>query len=239
MKKIIALAIIAVSMVSASFALDLEVGAKLIGGQNVAEGSTAADTLKGVNQDSHFQYGGAAYLNFALFGGLGLQLEPTIIKGSVSFDTKTTASDGTVNAYTANYDALTLDVPLMVWLNLDLWKLTIGFGGGVDFSMDLNRNESYLSQIAKEAQAQKNTASSEGLAKMSFAWIAGVDTKFYLTDHLGLVASARYIMDIKKKDVPVTIAAGNTEVNTGVTYPTIEYGRRFLYGGLGVEFKFF
>ena len=77
------------------------------------------------------------------------------------------------------------------------------------------------------------------VAKMSFAWIAGVDTKFYLTDHLGLVASARYIMDINKKDVPVTIAAGNTEVNTGVTYPTIEYGRRFLYGGLGVEFKFF
>lgn len=239
MKKIIALAIIAVSMVSASFALDLEVGAKLIGGQNVAEGSTATETVKAINQDSHFQYGGAAYLNFALFGGLGLQLEPTIIKGSVSFDTTQAASDGTVNAYKADYDALSLDVPLMVWLNLDLWKLTIGFGGGVDFSMDLNRNESYLKQIAGEAQNQKNKAASEGLAKMSFAWIAGVDTKFYLTDHLGLVASARYIMDIKKKEVPVTVSAGKTEVNTGVSYPTIEYGRRFLYGGLGVEFKFF
>lgn len=238
MKKIIALAIIAVSMVSASFALELEVGAKLIGGQNVADGSTAADTVKSLNSDSHFQYGGAAYLNFALFGGLGLQLEPTIIKGSVSFQGEKDV-DGTVNVYTADYDALTLDVPLMVWLNLDLWKLTIGFGGGVDFSMDLNRNESYWSQVANKAQQERNKAASEGLAKMSFAWIAGVDTKFYLTDHLGLVASARYIMDIKKKDVPVTVGAGNMEVNTGVTYPTIEYGRRFLYGGIGVEFKFF
>ena len=45
MKKIIALAIIAVSMVSASFALELEVGAKVIGGQNVANGSTAIVVL--------------------------------------------------------------------------------------------------------------------------------------------------------------------------------------------------
>ena len=238
MKKIIALAIIAVSMVSASFALEFEIGAKVIGGQNVADGSTAAETVKNLNADSHFQYGGAAYMNFALFGGLGLQLEPTIIKGSVSFQGEKDV-DGTVNVYTADYDALTLDVPLMVWLNLDLWKLTIGFGGGVDFSMDLNRNESYWSQVANRAQQERNKAASEGLAKMSFAWIAGVDTKFYLTDHLGLVASARYIMDIKKKDVPVTVGAGNMEVNTGVTYPTIEYGRRFLYGGIGVEFKFF
>jgi hypothetical protein len=238
MKKIIALAIIAVSMVSASFALEFEIGAKVIGGQNVADGSTAAETVKNLNADSHFQYGGAAYMNFALFGGLGLQLEPTIIKGSVSFQGEKDV-DGTVNVYTADYDALTLDVPLMVWLNLDLWKLTIGFGGGVDFSMDLNRNESYWSQVANKAQQERNKAASEGLAKMSFAWIAGVDTKFYLTDHLGLVASARYIMDIKKKDVPVTVGAGNMEVNTGVTYPTIEYGRRFLYGGIGVEFKFF
>ena len=238
MKKIIALAIIAVSMVSASFALEFEIGAKVIGGQNVADGSSTAETVKNLNADSHFQYGGAAYMNFALFGGLGLQLEPTIIKGSVSFQGEKDV-DGTVNVYTADYDALTLDVPLMVWLNLDLWKLTIGFGGGVDFSMDLNRNESYWSQVANKAQQERNKAASEGLAKMSFAWIAGVDTKFYLTDHLGLVASARYIMDIKKKDVPVTVGAGNMEVNTGVTYPTIEYGRRFLYGGIGVEFKFF
>ena len=236
MKKIIALAIIAVSMVSASFALELEVGAKVIGGQNVADGSTAADQVKNLNAKSHFQYGGAAYLNFALFGGLGLQLEPTIIKGSVSFKGE---ADGSTTAETTEYDALTLDIPLMVWLNLDLWKLTIGFGGGVDFSMDLNRNESYLKQINNEAQRQKATAVSDGIAKMSFAWIAGVDTKFYLTDHLGLVASARYIMDIKKKEVPVTVGVGQAEINTGYTYPTVEYGRRFLYGGLGVEFKFF
>ena len=93
--------------------------------------------------------------------------------------------------------------------------------------------------ITDETQRQKAAAVSDGLAKMAFAWIAGVDTKFYLTDHLGLVASARYIMDIKKKEVPVTVGVGNTEVNTGFTYSTVEYGRRFLYGGVGLEFKFF
>lgn len=231
MKKIIALAIIAVSMVSASFALDLEIGAKVFGGQNVADGSSAASTVKSLNANSQFQYGGAAYLNFALFGGLGIQLEPTIIKGLVSFET---TENGGTQKVTSDYDALSLDVPLMVWLNLDLWKLTIGFGGGVDFSMDLNRNESYLSQLSAEARKQASAAS-EGLGKMSFAWIVGLDGKFYLTDHLGIVGSARYIMDVKKKDVPIKV----NDYNTGASYPTIEYGRRFLYGALGLEFKFF
>lgn len=231
MKKIIALAIVAISIVSASFALDLEIGAKFICGQNVATDSTAVNTVKGINADSEFQYGAAAYLNFALFGGLGIQLEPTVIKGAVSFKSN---SNGVTDAVTADYDALTLDIPVMVWLNLDLWKLTLGFGGGVDFSMDLNRNESYLNQLTQEAKKQA-AAATEGLAKMSFAWIVGVDGKFYLTDHLGIVASARYIMDITKKNVPVKV----NDFDTGASYPTIEFGRRFLYGGLGLEFKFF
>ena len=58
MKKIIALAIIAVSMVSASFALDLEIGAKVFGGQNVADGSSAASTVKSLNAFLFFSKSG-------------------------------------------------------------------------------------------------------------------------------------------------------------------------------------
>ena len=125
MKKIIAVAVMAIFMVSASSALALEAGAKFVAGQNVAEDATATETVKGINADSNFEFGAAAYLNFALFGGLGVQIEPTLIKSNVSFS-------GTTMTRNQDYEVMTLDIPVMVWLNLDLWKLTIGFGGGVE-----------------------------------------------------------------------------------------------------------
>lgn len=231
MKKIIAAALMAVFMVSASSALALEVGAKFVAGQNVAEDTKVSETLKGLNADSNFEFGAAAYLNFALFGGLGVQLEPTLIKSNVSF---TGGNSMTVNQ---EYEVMTLDIPVMVWLNLDLWKLTIGFGGGVDFSLNLDKDASFSDVSAEVRDIAKDAA--KDISKTSFAWIVGADVKFYLTKHLGLVASARYIMDINTKDVPITANVAGYDVETGASYPTIEYGRRFLYGGLGVEFKFF
>ena len=230
MKKIIAVAVMAIFMVSASSALALEAGAKFIAGQNVAEDTSATETVKGIDADSNFEFGAAAYLNFALFGGLGVQIEPTLIKSNVSFT-------GTTMTVNQDYEVMTLDIPVMVWLNLDLWKLTIGFGGGVDFSMELNKDAKFA-DVASDVAARAQAASQD-MSTTSFAWIVGADVKFYLTKHLGLVASARYIMDINKKDVPVTVTVAGYEADTGMTYPTIEYGRRFLYGGLGVEFKFF
>ena len=64
---------------------------------------------------------------------------------------------------------------------------------------------------------------------------AGVDGKFYLTNHLGLVASIRYVMDFQKNEVPIIVG----EIETGASYPTVEYTRKSLYGGLGLEWKFF
>ncbi len=230
MKKIFAVAVMAIFMVSASSALALEAGAKFVAGQNVADGSSATETVKSINADSNFEFGAAAYLNFALFGGLGVQIEPTLIKSNVSFK----ANEMTVNQ---DYDVMTLDIPVMVWLNLDLWKLTIGFGGGVDFSMELNKDAKFADAAA--AVADKAKEASKDMSSMSFAWIVGVDGKFYITKHIGIVASARYIMDITKKDVPVTIGVADYELDTGKTYPKFEYARRFLYGGVGLEFKFF
>ncbi len=228
MKKIFAVAVMAIFMVSASSALALEAGAKFVAGQNVTE--DAKSTVSGLNAESNFEFGAAAYLNFALFGGLGVQIEPTLIKSNVSFS----GNEMTVNQ---DYEVMTLDIPVMVWLNLDLWKLTIGFGGGVDFSMDLNKDASFSDVSA--AVRDKAKAAAEDASKTSFAWIVGVDGKFYITKHIGIVASARYIMDINKKDVPITVNVAGYEADTGATYPSIEYGRRFLYGGLGLEFKFF
>lgn len=230
MKKIIALAIVAISLVSASFALDFEIGAKFIAGQNVVEDATASETVKGITADSSFEFGAAAYANFALFGGLGVQIEPTVISSNVTFNLNGVGSSMTTNQ---KYDVYTLDIPVMVWLNLDLWKLTIGAGAGLDFSMELNKDAKYK-DVAAEVK-DKAIAAADNFDAMSFAWIVGADGKFYITDHIGIVASARYIMDINKKNVPVTVNG----YDTGVEYPTIEYGRRFLYGGLGVEFKFF
>lgn len=232
MKKIITMALVAIAFASATFALDFEIGAKIIAGQNVADGSTATETVKGVTADSNFEFGAAAYANFALFGGLGVQVEPTVIKSNVTFAGNTM----TVNQ---EYDALTLDVPVMVWLNLDLWKLTIGAGAGVDFSMELDRNASLKDATNAATGAVIEAAKAKDLSKTSFAWIVGADGKFYLTNHIGIVASVRYIMDINKKDVPVTVGLNDKAVDTGITYPSIEYGRRFLYGGVGLEFKFF
>ncbi|MCQ2591237.1 MAG: hypothetical protein MJ188_00510 [Treponema sp.] len=238
MKKIIALAIVAVTLVSASFALDFEIGAKVIGGQNVAAGSSAKDTVMNIKPDSNFEFGGSVYANFALLGGLGLQFEPTLIKSNVTFNTSlATVGSKDVLKDKVEYDVMTFDVPLMLWLNLDLWKLTIGGGVGVDFSTELNRDAKLVDAYKYVSDTAKNAA--KDLKSVSFAFITGVDAKLYLTKHLGVVASARYIMDITKKEVPLTIDVGGYSVETGTTYPAVEYARRFLYGGVGMEFKLF
>lgn len=227
MKKIIALAVVAITLVSATFALDFELGAKVIAGQNVVEDATAKDTIKGLNADSSFEFGGAVYANFALFGGLGVQIEPTLIKSNVNFNLK--GQELNVNQ---DYEVMTLDIPVMVWLNLDLWKLTIGAGAGVDYSMEVTQDAT-VKEIAAGAANGYKRAFDE---KSSLAWIVGVDGKFYLTNHIGVVASVRYIMDITKKNVPVEV---NGYEVPDVEIPTLEYGRRFLYGGVGLEFKLF
>ena len=42
-------------------------------------------------------------------------------------------------------------------------------------------------------------------------------------------------MDFQKNEVPIIVG----EIDTGKSYPTVEYTRKSLYGGLGLEWKFF
>jgi len=214
MKKLIAVAIAAVCMVSAGFALDLEFGARAILGRNLSDGSFSEEVTD-AKQDGTFDFGGGAYANFALFGGLGIQAEANYVKSSVNFKAK---NEETGKYDQVDYELHTLDLAPMVWLNLDLWKLTIGFGAGPNFSIPV----ASLGDVKGAKKEQFTT----GL-------IAGADFKFYFTKHLGLVLSGRYVMEWTKKDV--VLEAYGQSVNTGI--PEYSFDRKTIYGGLGLEFK--
>lgn len=214
MKKIIAMAVTAVLMVSALSALDLEFGARGILGRNLNLNQDFKTNYAAAKSDQSFDYGFGVYGNFALFGGLGIQAEANYITSHVDFKAKKENED-----YKAvKYDVRTLDLAPMAWLNLDLWKLTVGFGLGPNFSIQIPG----LSDVKTAKKDQFRT----GL-------IAGADFKFYFTDHMGLVLSGRYITEFQKKDVPIQVAG----YDSGVKYTTFETGRKTLYGGLGLEFK--
>ena len=212
MKKIIAMAFTAVLMLSATFALDFEVGARGILGRNLDSGSFS-DNLNAAKEDKTFDFGFGAYANFALFGGLGIQAEANYVKSSITF-----VQDG---AQDVQYAMHILDLSPMVWLNLDLWRFTIGFGAGPNFEIP-------LASIGDIANAKKQD--------FTVGLIAGADAKFYFTKHLGIVLSGRFICDFNKKDVPIEV---NGYEIPGAEYPTYEFARRTLYGGLGMEFKLF
>ena len=211
MKKIIALAIVAVSMVSASFALDFSIGARGIAGMNLDPADSVSDASKNIKKDTMYDLGFGVNANFALLGSLGVQGEANFITSKGKF---------TENGVDANdYATILMDMPVMLWLNLDLWKFTLGFGAGPNFSATLNEYS--------EIKAMSD--------KFKVGICAGVDGKFYLTNHLGLVASIRYVMDFQKNEVPIIVG----EIEIGASYPTVEYTRKSLYGGLGLEWKFF
>ena len=227
MKKIIALAIAAVTFVSASFALDFEIGGRFFMGTNLgsytfdaiqSNNDTAKEQLKNTTFDSKLDYGFGAYANFALFGGLGVQAEADLTKGSASIKCLDKAE---------KYEVWTLDMPVRVWANFDLWRLTIGAGAGVNFSCDLQSGN------LKSLYEQTSANAKENMLRTGF--VCGADAKFFITKHIGIVASGRYIMDFAKKEVPVTV----NDYDTDHQYPTIEFSRRSLYGGLGIEWKFF
>lgn len=209
MKKIIALAIVAVSMVSASFALDFSIGARGIAGMNL-DPAESVNNAK-VEKDAVYDFGFGVNANFALLGSLGLQGEANFITSKGKFNDLT-------NNKTTEYDTILMDMPVMLWLNLDLWKFTLGFGAGPNFSATLNEYS--------EIKAMSD--------KFKVGICAGVDGKFYLTNHLGLVASIRYIMDFQKTSVPIEVQGQEV-----ASYPSVEYTRKSLYGGLGLEWKFF
>ncbi len=205
MKKIIAMAVTAVLLVSASFALNFEVGARGILGRNLDSGSFAEEWNK-AREDKTFDFGFGAYANLSILGGLGVQAEANYVKSSVNFGN---------SIQNVDYDMHILDLSPMLWLNLDLWKFEFGFGAGPNFEIP-------LASLGEVWNAKKED--------FTVGLIAGVDVKFYFTKHLGVVASGRFLCDFNKRDIPVL---------PGINAPNLEFTRKTLYGGLGLEFKLF
>lgn len=226
MKKIITSIIIAMTMVVSSFALDFSIGAKGVLSTNLDPESKVSDSVSNkfsnLKTNPVFDGGFGVFANFALLGGLGVQAEANFITSNVNF----ALEDNKV----ADYESLVMDVPVMLWLNLPIWKLSLGLGAGVNFSTELNRSvegsAGYVQQI-KENQF-----------KMGF--VAGADFKIYFTKHLGLVMGGRYIIDFNKTTVPL-VGDGDTGIGAvdELERPSIEFTRKNLTGGVGLEFKFF
>lgn len=217
MKKIIAIIASAVVFASSTFALGLGVGGKAIIGRNVAEGETVSGALSSATSENMFDFGGSGYVNLSILGGLGAQLEANVINSSVTFKTK---DDENSETKTTQCDTLFLDIAPMIWWNIDLWKLRIGLGAGPNFSITVNN--------ASELKTATKDMFTTGLC-------AGADVRFYITDHLGIVVSGRYVGEFNKKENEIKV--GN--VSTGESYPTYESQRQTLYGGIGAEFKLF
>lgn len=219
MKKIIVAIVLAISMVSASFALDFSIGARGNLGRNLSNSiSSTWNELSQTTMDTPFEFGFGAYANFALLGGLGVQAEVNLTKSKIQFNNQSYT--------TSDYETWLLDIPAMLWLNLDLWKFTVGFGAGINFAFDLK------SGSIAEMYSQTSNLVKDNLFKMGL--ICGADFKFYITNNIGLVLDARWILDFSKKTATYDLGFGG-----GIDYPTIEFKRNSLYAGLGLEFKFF
>ena len=182
MKKIITSIIIAMTMVASSFALDFSIGAKGVLSTNLDPESKVSfkDTYTNLKTNPVFDGGFGVFANFALLGGLGVQAEANFITSNVNF----ALEDNKV----ADYESLVMDVPVMLWLNLPIWKLSLGLGAGVNFSTELNRSVEGSAGYVKQIK--------ENQFKMGF--VAGADFKIYFTKHLGLVMGGRYIIDFNK-----------------------------------------
>ncbi len=222
MKKIITSIIIAMTMVVSSFALDFSIGAKGVLSTNLDPESKVSftDAYTNLKTNPVFDGGFGVFANFALLGGLGVQAEANFTTSNVNFALEENK--------VVDYESLVMDVPVMLWLNLPIWKLSLGLGAGVNFSTELNRSvegtSGYVQQI-KESQF-----------KMGF--VTGADFKIYFTKHLGLVMGGRYIIDFNKTTVPLVEETGIEAVDK-LERPSIEFTRKNLSGGVGLEFKFF
>lgn len=224
MKKIITSIIIAMTMVVSSFALDFSIGAKGVLSTNLDPESKVSvkDAYTNLKTNPVFDGGFGVFANFALLGGLGVQAEANFTTSNVNF----ALEDNKV----ADYESLIMDVPVMLWLNLPIWKLSLGLGAGVNFSTELNRSVEGTSGYVQQIK--------ENQFKMGF--VAGADFKIYFTKHLGLVMGGRYIIDFNKTTVPL-VGDGDTGIGAvdELERPSIEFTRKNLSGGVGLEFKFF
>lgn len=118
MKKLLGVLIIAATMISSTFALGLSLGGRGLIGGNL---DTVKNAVKAKGEG--LVYGGGAFVNLELFGGLGVQAETNFVSSQVG-------GDKNINM---------VDIPVMAWYNLNLFDVvSIGLGAGVNFGTITN-----------------------------------------------------------------------------------------------------
>jgi hypothetical protein len=220
MKKLISALVVLFCMISSTYAFSLAFGARGILGKDM-------DSLSSLNVNNVFNSetsaGFGAYVNLGLFGGLGVQGEVNVNMKNVMLIPYTNIP------VQYDYASKLIDVPVMLWLQLSLWKFSVGVGLGPNFSFDLNPFFNVTNGFTV------NNLTTNGY---TYGAVGGADVKFYFTKHIGLVASARVIFDIGKGNNNSLYYIDSTG-NINFNYNIIAVTRKTIYGGLGIEFKLF
>lgn len=225
MKKILFSVFMTVFMVMSSYAVNLSFGAKGMAG--VAVGSSVenlgndltniSDTLK---NKSEFLLNGGVYVDASLLGPLGVQVGANIGKNKVA----------TLNGDTVvqEYSELLLDIPVMLWADLKLGPIGLGFGIGPNLSYSLNSEYStVLGTIGSD-----NLKVNKAVVGVS----AGANAKIFFKKKIALVAGASYILDLQKKEVAFSTEFAGKEITTD---DLIGIKRSNLFGNIGIEVKLF
>ena len=221
MKKILGVLVVALTMISSTFAFGLSIGGRGLLGGKLDLIQDSVDDVSGGNVSleaiDKLSYGGGAYVYADLFGGLGVQAEASYV----------------TNKFGINY----LDIPLMGMLTLNFFDvLSVGVGGGVNFSRIMGSD--FKNELQAAAKDLGNISSwTHGLA-------LAADVKIFFTKHIGLVIGARGIIEGNPNKMLDKMIEGSIKgAITGEKFNKLSVlqgkDRKEFYGTLGVEFRLF
>lgn len=176
MKKLLGVLIITLTMISSTFALGLSFGGKGLVGGRMYDINNTVETKK----FDRLSYGGGAYLNFELFGGLGVQAETNFVHNQLTG---------------INY----IDIPIMGWWELSLFDLfKFGFGGGLNISRIVLSDQNFGDVFS----IGKGESWNQGIA-------VGANMKIFFNTKIGLVIGANGVFELKPNEIFNNALNGN------------------------------
>ena len=214
MKKLLGILIVATTLISSTFAFSLAVGGRgLVGGR--------LDTIQNAAQTkgAGLSLGGGVNVNLELFGGLGAQAEANFVNN--------TLADG-------NTKVTLVDLPIMAWYQLNLFKDTIGIGFGIgpNFSNIFTDFNTLVKDVPNLNDKNKwNTGLAIGAAFKIF---------FGEKKHVGLVLGANAVFDFTANEFFNALSQPGGENKKNALFGNSEDGKRKeIYGTIGLEWRFF
>lgn len=196
MKKILSIFAAAFLLVTSTFALDLTVGGRIMLGGNFGNENPASNG---------FIMGPSLYANLDLINGFGLQGEVNLTSSTI------TTGENSITFTPCEI----IDIPLMLWFNNTMERISIGGGAGVNLS--LYTNDKYVT-------SNNN--------KLNLGFAAGVDLKYLITQNLGLVLGTNVVLDF----MPTQQITGN-DGSTTIVFGSSNGARKAIYGTLGIEYR--